>query len=200
MNSFNKYSVILIGSVLSLLVSCSGSEKKNPEIQLPSSGEQRSEMPILVQFEDDLEYDVKTLMATFATGTEGKDRRLDREYAKFPILVGTGARAKELELEGTVTRRVSWSRSERKEVLISIEGNKLTHNCGLGITDRTVSFSDPGKKPFRSVRLYFQSTGVRDTPRTGAAWVLGLGTYLLYPLVYTGFIVEKMDCGLVVEG
>lgn len=200
MNSFSKYSIILFVSVFSFLVSCSGAEKKNPEIQLPSSGEQRSEMPVLVQFEDDLEYDVKTLMATFATGVEGKDRRLDREYAKFPILVGTGARSKELELEGTVTRRVSWSRSERKEVLISIEGNKLTHNCGLGITDKTLALSDSGKKPFRSVRLFFQSTGVRDTPRTGFAWVVGLGTYLLYPLIYTGFVVEKMDCGLVIEG
>ncbi|TGM89852.1 hypothetical protein [Leptospira licerasiae] len=200
MNSFFKYSIILFVSVSSLFVSCSGAEKKNPEVQLPSSGEQRSEMPVLVQFEDDLEYDVKTLMATFATGTEGKDRRLDREYAEFPILVGTGARSKELELEGTVTRRVSWSKSERKEVLISIEGNKLTHNCGLGITDKSLNFSDSGKKPFRSVRLFFQSTGVRDTPRTGFAWVLGLGTYLLYPLIYTGFVVEKMDCGLVLEG
>ncbi|PJZ26655.1 hypothetical protein CH352_04505 [Leptospira hartskeerlii] len=200
MNSFSKYSITFFVSVLSILASCSGVEKKNPEVQLPSSGEQRSEMPVLVQFEDDLEYDVKTLMATFATGVEGKDRRLDREYAKFPILVGTGARSKELELEGTVTRRVSWSKSERKEVLISIEGNKLTHNCGLGITDKTGPFSDSGKKPFRSVRLFFQSTGVRDTPRTGFAWVIGLGTYLLYPLIYTGFVVEKLDCGLVIEG
>ncbi|EMK00993.1 hypothetical protein AB3N61_13270 [Leptospira sp. WS58.C1] len=200
MNSFDKYSLILFVSVLFFLVSCSGAEKKNPEVQLPASGEQRAEMPVLVQFEDDLEYDVKTLMATFATGTEGKDRKLDREYAQFPILVGTGARSKELELEGTVTRRVSWSKSERKEVFITIEGNKLTHNCGLGITDRSVGLSDPAKKPFRSVRLFFQSTGVRDTPRTGFAWVLGLGTYLLYPLIFTGFVVEEMDCGLVVEG
>ncbi|TGK04476.1 hypothetical protein EHO58_11260 [Leptospira selangorensis] len=200
MNSFAKYLIIFFVSVSLLLPSCSGAERQNPEIQLPSSGEQRSEMPVLVQFEDDLEYDVKTLMATFATGVEGKDRRLDREYAKFPILVGTGARSKELELEGTVTRRVSWNKSERKEVLITIEGNKLTHNCGLGITDKTLALSNPGKKPFRSVRLFFQSTGVRDTPRTGFAWVVGLGTYLLYPLIYTGFVVEKMDCGLVIEG
>ncbi|MEI1280447.1 hypothetical protein V6Z05_19095 [Leptospira venezuelensis] len=200
MNLFPKYSIILFVSILSLAISCSGAERQNPEVQIPSSGEQRSEMPVLVQFEDDLEYDVKTLMATFATGVEGKDRRLDREYAKFPILVGTGARSKELELEGTVTRRVSWSKSERKEVLISIEGNKLTHNCGLGITDNTLAFSDSGKKPFRSLRLFFKSTGVKDTPRTGLAWVVGLGTYLLYPLIYTGFVVEKMDCGLVIEG
>ncbi|TGN03261.1 hypothetical protein [Leptospira dzoumogneensis] len=200
MNSFSKYSIIFFVSISSLLVSCSGAERQGSEIQLPSSGEQRSEMPVLVQFEDDLEYDVKTMMATFATGVEGKDRRLDREYAKFPILVGTGARSKELELEGTVTRRISWNRSERKEVLITIEGNKLTHNCGLGITDKTLTFSDPGKKPFRSVRLFFQSTGVRDTPRTGITWVVGLGTYLLYPLIYTGFVVEKLDCGLVLEG
>ncbi|TGL35112.1 hypothetical protein EHQ52_11580 [Leptospira koniambonensis] len=200
MNSFSKYSIILFVSASSLLISCSGAEKNSPEILLPASGEQRAEMPVLVQFEDDLEYDVKTLMATFATGVEGKDRRLDREYAKFPILVGTGARSKELELEGTVTRRVSWSKSERKEVLITIEGNKLTHNCGLGITDKTLGSADSAKKPFRSVRLFFQSTGVKDAPRTGIAWVVGLGTYLLYPLIYTGFVVEKMDCGLVLEG
>ncbi|TGL61494.1 hypothetical protein [Leptospira sarikeiensis] len=200
MNSFLKYTSIHLVSTFVFILSCSSAEKKKEEVQVPASGELRAEMPILIQFEEDQDYDVKTLMATFATGTEGKDRRLDREYAKFPILVGTGARSKELELEGTVTRRISWSRSEKKEVLISIEGNKISHNCGLGITDKSLKVSDPGKKPFRAVRIYFKGTGERDSSSTGLAWVLGAGTYLLYPLIYSGFVVEKLDCGLVLEG
>ncbi len=192
-----KYNVILFVSIFLFVATCKSPEKK--EALLPVFGEKRAELPILLQFEEDQEYDVKTLLVTFFTGTEGKDRRTDREYAKFPILVGTGARAKEIELEGTVTRRESVIRSERKEVNIYVEGNKISHNCGLGVTEKSSS-SESIKKQFRSVKIFFRNTGEKDYGRTGVSLAVGMFTYLLYPLFYSGFVVEKMDCGLILEG
>ncbi|TGK07846.1 hypothetical protein EHO59_07045 [Leptospira semungkisensis] len=182
-----------------LLPNCSGAEKKLDSMDLPAAELRRTEIPVLVQFEDDQEYNAKTVMATFFTGVEGKDRRADREYAKFPLLVGNGARAKELEIEGTVTRKQSYKYS-RKEIYLMIEGNKLSHNCGLGIKEASAPNASPARKQFRSIKIYFSPTGEKDIPATGFSIALGLATYMIFPLFVTGFVVEKMDCGLIVEG
>ncbi|TGK62597.1 hypothetical protein EHQ27_18775 [Leptospira wolffii] len=189
--------VFFLITLVFLSSNCSSVEKK--EVQIPFLGEKRADLPILIQFEEEQEYNAKSLMATFFTGQEGKEQRVDREYAKFPILVGTGARSKELELEGTVTKRESAMRSEVKEVYIHINGSTLSHNCGLGVLD-SFSSSKSGLKAFRSVKILFRGTGDKDVPRTGVSWALGLVTYFLYPLIATGFYVEKMECGLVLEG
>lgn len=194
--SYKKRFLSLALLLISLsVIGCQSQEKK--ESQLPFTEEKRAELPILIQFDESREYDAKALLVTFYSGENGKEKRADREYAKFPILVGTGARAKELELEGTVTVRESLIRSERKEILLTIEGNKISHNCGLGIVEDP---SKTGKKAFRSVKIFFRPTGERDYPLTGISWGIGAFTYFLYPLITTGFFVEKMDCGLLVEG
>ncbi|TGJ98842.1 hypothetical protein EHQ53_11420 [Leptospira langatensis] len=196
MVSFFQRVLFLLFLVSLSLLNCSGAEKKLDSMDLPVLELNRAEMPILVQFEDDQEYNAKTVMATFFTGVEGKDRRADREYARFPLLVGNGARAKELELEGTVTRKQSYKYG-RKEIYLLIEGNKLSHNCGLGIKESSASNLS---KQFRSVKIYFSPTGQKDIPASGFSIALGLVTYMIYPLFITGFVVEKMDCGLIVEG
>ncbi|TGK06449.1 hypothetical protein EHO60_15535 [Leptospira fletcheri] len=189
------------GSFLVLLVSlvgCSAVQKKS--MTLPVLEPARESVPVLIQFDDADKYDPASIRATYYTGTEGKDRRTDREYAKFPILVGTGARSKELELEGSLFRRSSFLVSERIDFYLYLDGNNLSHNCNLGVEDVTANHPNTSKRSFRSIKLYFRGTGIVDERRTYASFAVGLITYFLYNILGTGFRTEKMDCGLILEG
>ncbi|EQA44260.1 putative lipoprotein [Leptospira broomii serovar Hurstbridge str. 5399] len=193
-----KYRRLLYFPILFLTIACSQIRKNTTPV--PVIEPRRAEIPLLVQFETVDQFDAGSIMATFYTGAEGKDRRADREYAKFPILIGSGARAKELELEGTIKRRESFLQSERMDFYLYADGTNLSHNCGLGVEDRSAKEPNLSRRSFRAVKLYFRGTGVVDMRTTTISYAIGFVTYFLYNVISSGFRMEKLDCGIILEG
>ncbi|PJZ69317.1 hypothetical protein CH373_13605 [Leptospira perolatii] len=192
----HKAALLLFG--IFFFFQCSSWEKKTessiPTVPAPN----RDQLPILVQLQDLNDQYIGNFTSTFYSGEEGKDRKVEKEYAKFPILVGPGGKGTELELEGRFQQRVSLLTSYTKNLYLKVEGNKVTHNCTLGVEaakeDRSL------RKPFRSVMVYFKETENFDATGMTLTYTVGVATRLFYPIFVTGFLFRKYDCGLILEG